>query len=286
MKAFKEFIQHNEAARLAAASAATTAEEHSYEEAATLIQDFFQHFRISYFFRRNQNMPPPYYDDKEENATDLLNIFLTNMMMKQAIKNGDAVGIRALKLALIPFFLAKNDKQTSKYALHLFKEHIDFVGADSLTKERLDRYATINISGIPGTNKPHDMTLENLNMPSKDIIKGMKREIEPIELEKKVLASNINNMMVSLDKEVNGIDGAKGGGHADLKLSEEQIEDIDEEVERADAFGRSKKVVFKQRMRGMWSGGESGGRLCDANIVRFLQRNRFNYERSRLRRRF
>ena len=93
------------------------------------------------------------------------------------------------------------------------------------------------------------------------------------------------NMMVSLDKEVNGFDGGTGGGHAGKKICEEAIEDISEEIDVVKPFNHVRdKVVYQQRMRTLWAGGQEGGRLCDDNLQRFLNRNSENYEEDRLRR--
>ena len=250
-----------------------------------MIKRFMSNFRIQYYFKPSEEMPPPYYDDVEENATDLLNRGLITMMLKSAVKNGDGVGIRAIKLVCIYGFLARDDKQNSKYAKYLLQDHIDFLGSDSLTKARIDRYATINTTGKPGDNKAHDTHMENMNLETQKMIGNMNSNLEPIQLEKESLASNISSMAVCLDKEVNGIDGGTGGGHADKKLSEDNINDIMEEIEITNPFSRRRpKIVFKQRMRTCWSGGHAGGRLSKENRERFLERNKNHYEENRLRR--
>ena len=276
---FKEFIQKE------TNPDAIESSEKSFEMAKELIVAFMQKSRIQYHFKRNVIMPPPYYDDLEENSIDLINRMLMSKMMKKAVKVGDGVGIRAMKLALVPFFLARADKQNSKYALYLFREHVDHEGADSLTKERIDMYCTINVTGKPGSNRAHDTTMENLNLEGKQLLKTKNYDMDPLDLEKSVLASNTMNMMVSLDKEVNGFDGGTGGGHAGKKICEEAIEDISEEIDVVKPFNHVRdKVVYQQRMRTLWAGGQEGGRLCDDNLQRFLNRNSENYEEDRLRR--
>ena len=263
----------------------TKARGESFEEANSLILGFMDKTRIQYYFKRNVIMPPPYYDDLEENCIDLVNRMLMSKMLKKAVKVGDGVGIRAMKLALVPFFLARADKQNSKYALYLFREHVDHEGADSLTKERVDMYCTINVTGKPGSNRAHDTTMENLNLEGKQLLRTKHFDMDPLDLEKSVLASNTMNMMVSLDKEVNGIDGATGGGHASKKICDEAIEDISEEIDVVKPFSHDReKVVYSQRMRSLWAGGQEGGRLSDANLERFLNRNCEHYEEDRMRR--
>ena len=275
---FNEYIKKED-------SDTTQARGESFEEANRLILGFMEKTRIQYHFKRNVIMPPPYYDDLEENSIDLVNRMLMSRMMKKAVKVGDGVGIRAMKLALVPFFLARADRQNSKYALYLFREHVDHEGADSLTKERIDMYCTINVTGKPGSNRAHDTTMENLNLEGKQLLKTKHFDMDPLDLEKSVLASNTMNTMVSLDKEVNGIDGGTGGGHAGKKICEEAVEDILEEIEVVKPFSHDRaKVVYQQRMRTLWAGGQDGGRLSDENLQRFLSRNAENYEEDRLRR--
>ena len=257
----------------------------SFEKAYKLMVKFMDSCRIQYYFKRNVVMPAPFYDDLEENSVDLINRMLITKMLKRAVKVGDGVGIRAMKLSLVPFFLARADKQISKYALYLLREHVDHEGADSLTKERVDMYCTINVTGKPGENRAHDTTMENLNLEGKQMLKTKNENMDVLDLEKTVLASNTMNMMVALDKEVNGMDGGTGGGHAGKKISEEAIEDIVEEINLAQPFSRDReRVIYQQRMRTLWSGGQEGGRLSDTNLQRFIDRNSENYEEDRLRR--
>ena len=266
-------------------AAETDSNKDSYEKANKLMMKFMNSCRVQYYLKRNLIMPAPYYDDLEENSVDLINRMLITKMMKRAVKVGDGVAIRAMKLSLVPFFLARADKQNSKYALYLLREHVDHEGADSLTKERVDMYCTVNVTGKPGENRAHDTTMENLNLEGKQMLKTKNENMDALDLEKTVLASNTMNMMVALDKEVNNIDGGTGGGHAGKKVSEEAIEDIVEEIAITQPFSRDrKKVVYQQRMRTLWSGGQEGGRLCDASLQRFLDRNSENYEEDRLRR--
>ena len=71
----------------------------------------------------------------------------------------------------------------------------------------------------------------------------------------------------------------------DVCREEVSKEDIKEEIEIAKPFSHSrKKVVFQQRMRTVWAGGQEGGRLSDSNLERFLDRNEESYEEDRLRR--
>ena len=190
-----------------------------------------------------------------------------------------------MKLACIPFFLGRDEKQNSKYAKYLLKEHVDHEGCDSLTKARKDVYATINTTGKPGSNKAHDTVMENLNLETSVMVKHQNTSLDAIQLEKDIMAGNIRNEMVRLDKEVNNVDGGTGGRHADKKISEEALEDIKEEISIVQPFSRSrKKIIFKQRMRTLWSGTQEGGRLSDTNIVRFLDRNARSYEEDRARR--
>ena len=241
---------------------------------------------MQYHLKRGQ-MPPPYYDDVEENAIDIINRVLLANMLKRAVKNGDGEGIRALKLVCIPFFLGRDEKQNSKYAMYLLKEHVDHEGCDSLTKERKDQYATVNTTGKPGSNKAHDTVMENLNKESKPVVKDMNTNLDAVQLEKDILSSNIRNEMVRLDKEVNNVDGGLGGGHADKKVSEEALEDIKEEISVVKPFCHTRKqITYKQRIRTMWSGTQEGGRLSDKNIHRFVKRNQESYEEDRARRPF
>ena len=122
--------------------------------AENLISEFLEKFQIRYFAKMPKEnniemLPPlcPFYDDLEENTVDLASRGLLSKMVRVAEKNGDGQGLRAVKFALIPYFLNKKNVQDSKYALYLLDEHVDFQGLSDRDKARVDQYSSINTSG-------------------------------------------------------------------------------------------------------------------------------------------
>ena len=67
------------------------------------------------------------------------------------------------------------------------------------------------------------------------------------------------------------------------KVSEENIEDIQDMFEAADPFNKSRdRVVYKQKMQSM----EGGDGLLHNNTTRFLARRKNKYFVARMRRKF
>ena len=130
--------------------------------AETIIQEFLERCRLRYYAKMpsedNGEMPPPptpFYDDMEENVVDLASSGLMAMLVRKAEKTADGRGLRAVKLALIPYFLNKKNIQDSKYALYLLEEHVDFEGLSDRDKARVDQYCSINLTG------DHQLLLQN-----------------------------------------------------------------------------------------------------------------------------
>ena len=102
----------------------------TYEEPVTktkassevMIKRFLSLYRFQYYCKlpkepEGEMGPPtqPFYDDMEENLIDLRSRMLITKMIKMVEKNGDAQGLRAMKLVIVPIFLNSKKTQISKY---------------------------------------------------------------------------------------------------------------------------------------------------------------------------
>ena len=117
----------------------------------------------------------------------------------------------------------------------------------------------------------------------KKIGKRSNCDIDPIQLERDVMASNISEMITELEQELTIGKSGSGGGHSSRKMSEENIEDIKDMFDVADPFSKSRdKVVYKQKMQSI----EGGDGLMYQNTSRFLARRKSKYLVARMRRNF
>ena len=87
---------------------------------------------------------------------------------------GDALGLRALKIAMISYFLnRKQERQDSKYAPALLFDLVLELTASERTRTRMENTVCVNTSGKPGDSKHRDMVNEHIVRETKSAIKGM-----------------------------------------------------------------------------------------------------------------
>ena len=80
---------------------------------------------------------------------------LLSLTMKKAEREGDSSAIMAIKIILVMFFYGAS-KNSSKYSPTLMMNIVDYQGASTLTKKRMDLLATSNMSGKVGCNIHQD----------------------------------------------------------------------------------------------------------------------------------
>lgn len=92
------------------------------------------------------------------------------------------------------------------------------------------------------------------------------------------MASNVTDMMVLLDNDVQQLGGAPGVDHAKQMMKEEQLEELKDMFSLNQPFSKTRpKVIYKQKMRCWWA----GDGLNLENITRFIDRRMDGYRKSR-----
>ena len=78
----------------------------------------------------------------------------------------------------------------SKYAPHLLHNIIDYEAASTRDKERINLLVTSNSTGRRGCCIPLDMLCEHKVRSMKDLLRSFCNQLEPVLIEKAVLAQN------------------------------------------------------------------------------------------------
>ena len=93
----------------------------------------------------------------------------------------DALGLRALKTAMVTYFLnRKENRQDSKYAAALLFDLVLELSASERTRTRMENTVCINTSGKPGDGKHRDLVNEHIVRETKGAIKGMHSNLKEI----------------------------------------------------------------------------------------------------------
>jgi hypothetical protein len=277
--------------------------EKTKEGAMDLVTRFLETSKFLYWHDTSRT-DMDFYDDLERNCVNLASRTLIHLIIEQVHKAADGRGIRAVKLALVPYLLNRSVVQNSKYARWLFVEYADFNRLSDRDKWRVDRYCTVNTSGRAGDNVPHDMSNEHLIGKLKTTISAMWSKLSMQQLEKSVLGLNVMTLVKDLDREVMGMEVGTGGGHSSARITDEQKIEMKELFQEEKPFcikppedgGREKvEYVDQPDMKCWWEGkveravGSSiiyEDNLSDYNKKRFLERGMENYVKSRCSRLF
>ena len=112
------------------------------EGATDLILMFLSVSDIKYFWDPNNFDEKEKFDDILSSCRDNAGRTVLSMVADKVEHEGDGLGIRAVRKAMIPYFLNKKLVQSSKYAMSLLSDLVNYMGASERTKKRIDLLAT------------------------------------------------------------------------------------------------------------------------------------------------
>ena len=130
-----------------------------------------------------------HYDDLAKYASDISSRTLLSLVMRQAERQGDFEAIIALKIVLVTFFFNVSGLN-SNYAPTLMFDIVDYLGASSATKKRMEAMATANLSGKAGHNIHVDKMCEQFIREVKAILTNLHRAFSDALIDTVIAASN------------------------------------------------------------------------------------------------
>ena len=140
--------------------------------------------------------------------------------MKKAEREGDSKAIFAVRIIMVTYFYNAS-LNNSNYSPTLMDNIVDYLGASTLTRKRMDILATSNISGKMGSNIHQDKLNEIFVKQVKEIFKDFQRCLEDELINRAVSASNPIRIIKNhaLDS-LNCGDLKSGGRHANKVFTE------------------------------------------------------------------
>jgi len=109
--------------------------------------------------------------------------------MRKAEREGDVQAIMAIRIVMMVFFFNARGNQ-SNYSPTLMKNIVDYLGASSLTRKRMDLMVTSNLSGKVGCNVHQDKLNKQFVKQVKNIFKDFQRCLSDQLVEEAVAGSN------------------------------------------------------------------------------------------------
>ena len=129
------------------------------------------------------------HDDMRTYASDFASRTLLSLVMRHAERKGDFDTILALKIVLVSFFFNASG-MNSQYAPTLMFDVVDYLGASSATRRRLEVMVTANLSGKAGHNIHVDKMCEHFIRKVKNILRNLHRGFSESLLNTTIAASN------------------------------------------------------------------------------------------------
>ena len=245
------------------------------EETQSLILRFLDHFDIKYFYDKENFDEKVFFDDCLSSCRDIAGRATLSLIADTVEKEGDGLGIRAVRKVMMMYMLNRKEAQTSKYAKSLLSDLVTFMGASEKTKARIDMLATCNPSGGVGTGLARDEVNEHYVRQVKDTVKGLHSQLTDSVLAKAVLGGNVLSQIKAQDEDSMLMPSA-GGGTSHRYLSEEQRMKIREDIEKFRPFDkhREKFEYYDKSTGSVFSG------LTSERVEWFLKRNQTNFRRS------
>ena len=237
--------------------------------AIEFILDFLTTSEIRFLYDAENHEENEVFDDMLSSCKDNAGRTVMSLVLKAVEHEGDGLGLRAARTAMIPYFLnRKEDVQDSKYAARLLSNRIAFLQSSMRTQARIDSLACCNPSGKPDQQNEHKVKT------TKMILRGQHGQLTDLSVEKATLGSNILDIVESHDRNAMLLQ-EEGGKSSHRYLTDVQKTKIRQEIIRSDPFNMDRpKIEFYDKPRGIFTG------LTVQQVDRFLVRNKGNYKRN------
>jgi hypothetical protein len=220
-----------------------------------------------------------YHDSVQAYLANLSARCLLTLAFKHAVREGDAMCLHGLHRIFAIMFQYSQDNNRSQYGPSLLSQIVDYEGASSRAKQRINLLISCNLTGDLGRNKALDMVNENEVMNLKDLLTKMHHAVEVTVVEKAVKA--YNPMKIIKSHHLDCLEMTKhksGGGSSEKYFKESDKEDVREELARASGWYASsdrEKIVYTQESLMMWD------RVTKKKVKKFVMDKKELYDLSR-----
>ena len=197
-----------------------------------------------------------------------------SLVADSVVHESDGLGCRAVRTAMILYFLNKKLAQTSKYAASLLSNKIYFLGASEKTKARIDSLACCNPRGGDGNGLDRDIVNEHKVRECKEVFKGLHSQLTDSVVTKSVLGENVISMIRSQDND--SMLHHVASSSTQQYMTDDQKMRVRSELDRVQPFSQERtKIDYFDKIPGSPFSG-----LTQERILWFLKRNQTNFKKS------
>ena len=234
--------------------------------------EFLEKSSIEYFFDENSSKPEV-FDDLLEYVKDVCGRTVLSLVFDKMEEEADSFGLHALRIAMVPYFLARKEKQDSKYAAFLLTDLVMEVSASPRTRERMNQLVCVNPSGKPGQAIARDKRCEHEVRRAKEEMRGLHGPLKDNLVEKRIIGQNALHLILEHDRE--SLLQSRVTQSSYDYVGPERRSSIAEQLEKVEPFSKSRlKVSFDQKSSGSVFSG-----LTLQKLERFVNLKKKNFNR-------
>ena len=188
----------------------------------------------------------------------------------------DALGLRAIRMVMIPYYLNRKKEQTSKYAMGLLFDLVMELSASERTRARMDLMVCVNKNGRPGEGIFRDKANEHIIREAKTSMAGLHGNLKDLNLEKNITSLSIVNQVTAHDRK-SMLQNMTSHSSYDY-IGDDKRDVIAQEISKVNPFSKDReKVDFYDK-----TFGSPFAKMELSNLSRFMDRNKAKFRKQKL----
>ena len=239
-----------------------------------LVLDFLKKTNIEYFFNVESSDKEDVFDDLMDYVKDVCGRTVLSLVFDKMEEEADSLGLHALRIVMIPYFLARKEKQDSKYAATLLTDLVMELSASPRTRERMNQLVCVNPNGKPGEAIARDKRCEHEVRRAKEEMRGLHGPLRDSLVEKRITGQNALHLILEHDRESLLLNKISQSSYD--YVGPERRKTIAEQLDKVEPFSKSRsKVSFKEK-----SSGSVFSNMTLQKLERFVSLKKSNFNRN------
>ena len=242
---------------------------HSFEVCEKLVFGFIEHFGIKLFIDLECDAKEG-FDDLMNYARDVCGRTILSLIFDKMEEEADSLGLRGLRIIMISYFLARKEKQDSKYAASLLGDLVREHSASPRTRKRMENLVCVKPSRNLGEALARDKRNEHEILRAKEELKGLHGALKDSLVEKCITGQNAIHLILDHDR-ASMLHSTSSKSSYDY-MGDDKRQIVKEELDKVKPFDRNRaKVEFKEKSAGSVFNCDY---ISKENLERFVLRNK------------
>ena len=238
------------------------------------ILGFLKKANIDLYFESESSDQTESFDDLLDYVQDVCGRTILSLVFDKMEEEADSLGLHALRIVLIPYFLARKEKQDSKYAAGLLVDLVMELSASPRTRERMNSLVCVNPNGKPGQSIARDKRCEHEVRRAKEEMRGLHGPLRDTLVERSISGQNALHKILEHDRASLLQDRISQSSYD--YVGPERRKSIAEQLEKIEPFSKSRaKISFVEK-----STGSAFSSMTISKLERFVNLKKTNFKRN------